>query len=816
MRTTVSPARGRRVRLLYTGLAVFVLLAALTARTVWRAWQERAGQARSAAVFALVEQRMPSRPIEAPGAIAWLREQLAAYRGHLQPRDASVFERLSNEADGVPGELQAAVLAMRPVAAAMSHDLTLPSPVPVPHEGPSRRSLSLLTAHGTTFVVTRRRALEADTASNAFVSRLLEPMAAARPRLEQALGGVARPVRLYALAEDGTLASLPWPSAGETTDGAARGEALQLSSRPTLPSFAPEEFFFRFSEGEQDPVRYSGFYVDLGGRGLVSTLTMPIEVAGGVLALDLSHAVDWDHFAATIAPPLAAVIVRTGAAPAASWAALRAGLADGAPPALRAVMDDAVASEGSSRADVAPISHTVLRDVGAVAAFHVSEQAWLLAFFPSAAPSFPGGAVALLGAVLAVLLTGFEVNRRKAEREADRAARALGEKQNLLNTMQVPLVVVDPNTDEIVSANQVAESIGITRGARFADRVSADPRARAHYDRTQVATGEPRRAYGVPIRVENGSGQAVDQFALVRSVAVTAPIEALAADERHRLAILFLVDPRSDLRLLLEDVESAAHTDERRRLAGLLSHGLDSVADVLRRSLAAGGVRSGSERGQSGAGAGSDRGQTGVRPGSDPGPTPWLAEYLQRRIHVTAWLLDHWHEAPPAHEAVVDAAQAQETLSSLEQIFTAARRDPDLRARLGWTNGPLSHAGHARPFEVAMEWPPEFETTLPVRGGLGFFLTEVLSNAMRHGAPGSAPRVSIRCDRVKKELVFAVENERRDDRARPGSKYGGLALLAGMARLFGWRELTAAPDGNRFVVSWRAPLTRRDRPGRPD
>jgi hypothetical protein len=32
--------------------------------------------------------------------------------------------------------------------------------------------------------------------------------------------------------------------------------------------------------------------------------------------------------------------------------------------------------------------------------------------------------------------------------------------------------------------------------------------------------------------------------------------------------------------------------------------------------------------------------------------------------------------------------------------------------------------------------------TLPVRGGLGFFLTEVLSNAMRHGVAGSGATAS--------------------------------------------------------------------------
>ncbi len=439
---------------------------------------------------------------------------------------------------------------------------------------------------------------------------------------------------------------------------------------------------------------------------------------------------------------------------------------------------------------MSPITHAVVPGRGAIAAFHVSDGAWLLTIFPSVEPSFPGGAVALLGVVLAVLLTGFEVNRRRAEREADRAARALGEKQNLLNTMQVPLLVVDPNTDEIVSANQVAESIGIRRGARFAERISPQPRARAHYERNQVATGEARRAYGVPIRVETRSGEASDQFAIVRSVAVTAPIEALEADERHRLAILFLVDPRSDLRLLIEDVESAAHTDERRRLAGLLSHGLDSLADVLRRSL--------------------------VDDASAVDLPSWLAEYLQRRIHVTAWLLDHWDQPLPPHDSVVDAAQARETLSSLARILDQARRDGDLRARLGWANGPLSGAPEGPSFTTAVDWPDEFEITLPVRGGLGFFLTEVLSNAMRHGAPGSPPHVGIECDRVKKELAFRVENVPRDNRLPPESKYGGLALLAGMARLFGWRDFSAGSANAHFVVSWRAPLKRRDEPGKPD
>lgn len=786
MRTTVSPDRTRRAALLYAGVIVVAVLAVLTARSVARAWDERAAQARTAAVVELVQQRMPSRPVEAPGAIAWLRDQLARYRAHLPPDQSSAFGRLLSEADDVPPELQrtAAVLRM-----AVAHDAP-GHPVQTSYTAPanSRRTVSIVRLPAASAVVTRRLALDASPDSNALVSAVLPVLGRITAALADADLQVARPVRLYVFAEDGTLVSSPFGAPGETTGATIDREALQLSTRPELPSFAPEEFFFRFDDPRGDEVRYSGFYVDLGGRGLVSTLTRPIEIAGqnAVLALDLTHMVDWDHFAATIQPPLAAAIVHTGMGGADTWGGLRRSLPDGAAAPIRSALD-AVGTQGSGA--IEPIAHAVVGGSGAIAAFNVADGAWLLTFFPSTTPAFPTGTVALLAAMLGVLLIGFEVTRRWAEREADRAAQALGEKQNLLNTMEVPLVVVDPNTDEIVSANRVAESIGIRKGAHFADRVSRDPRAQAHYAATQVATTDRRRAYGVPIRVEGDEG-ASDQFAVVRSVAVTAPIEALSADERHRLAILFLVDPRSDLKLLLDDVEGAAHADERRRLAGLLSHGVDPLAEVMRRST--------------------------VLDASVAPSVRWLAEYLQRRIHVTAWLLDHWDSATPAAQAVVDAAQAIETLRSLEGMFAAVRDDRELRRRLGWMNGPLSTAEDGAPFVSSVDWPDEFELTLPVRGGLGFFLTEVLTNAMRHGAPGHPPRVTITCDCVRKEIAFAVENGLREEHVRDPGRYSGLGLLRGMARLFAWQQFQAEGSAGTFRVSWYAAVSRRDRPGRPD
>jgi hypothetical protein len=319
-----------------------------------------------------------------------------------------------------------------------------------------------------------------------------------------------------------------------------------------------------------------------------------------------------------------------------------------------------------------------------------------------------------------------------------------------------------------------------------------DARARAHYERMQVATPEPRRAYGVPIQVADATGVS-ERLAVVRSVAVTAPIDALEADERHRLGILFVLDPDTDLPLFTDDLASTAHRDERRRLSGLLSHGLDTLLRVLHHAV--------------------DQDDADARDF-----TAWLAEYLERRLHVTAWLLDHWDAAvPPPADCVVDAAQARETVRRIERVFAIVRRNPALRARLRWGNGPLAESGDGPVLQVSIDWPDEYQLPLPVRGGFGLFAAEVLTNAVRHGASGTRPSIAITCDPVRQELAAVVENATGPSAApAQGESYGGLSILRTMARLFGWRDLVVAAGDGRFVVSWRAPLTRRDPSGQAD
>jgi hypothetical protein len=607
------------------------------------------------------------------------------------------------------------------------------------------------------------------------------------------------PVRVYVVSDDGTLVSAPWADDG-TPNADARELAL-LSGRPQLPSFAPQEFFFRFPLlPPANAAWYSGFYLDLGGRGLVSTVMMPMEAQGrrGVLAIDLAFDIDWSAFGRSVEGPVAGAAVTGLSAESASWSSFDAALGDDAPASLRKAVA-ALARGDQAPNDVAtPVRQGVAEGSGAVVAFRVADATWLLMLFPLAAPAFPVVPLVLMVGLLALLLAGFEINRRRAEAERRNAEHAFTEKQNLLDTMQVPLVVVDPNTEVIVSSNRAAEAIGLRTGSRFADFVSTDPRARTHYEKMQVATPEPRRAYGVPVRVPTGLGAGAVRHAVVRSVAVTAPIAALDADERHRLGIVFLLEQDSDLPILSEDLASAAHREERQRLAGLLSHGVDTLARVLEHHLK----------------------QTHDTPEARAFGI-WLSEYLERRLTVTGWLLDHWDfEVPEPAEVVIDASQAQATVDRLCQVFELARRDRDLRARLHWSNGVLSEIPPGSPrhavLDVRIDWPAAVVISCSVRGGFGVFVGELLTNAIRHGSPGTVPRLEVTFDRVRRDVQFRLTNSAAAGEGVPGGEaFGGLEIVRVMARLFGW-TLTLERQSDRFVAAWSAPASDRGSSGQAD
>jgi len=816
-------------RLLYLGVFLLAVLVALAALSIRREWRERIGQSRSEAIFQLVQGKIPARPTETPGATAWLNLELRRYRERIaDPEKARLYGEVAEWQDtrSVPPFFSPVrELLARPPGLPRPSDTPaaprlLPAEAPGDGTGPfSLRSQSYVELDGHWFAVTRRKALDSgdlSNVSNRFLSLVTPHLLALSKDLPgvlsrhplPALPGSRPPrvVRLYAVSEDGTLVSLPLAGARlpfdpEASRRAAIEEGREIGGSPERPTFVSNEFYFRFDfTGPADQTFYSGLYLDLGGQGLVATITTPLRDPGlgvrGIAGADLSFDIDWEAFARRIDPPMIAGVVHLPASPAGSqpWTEIGRALPGTQPAALRRAVAALAQRPGASAAESVPnVLHGVVEGQGAVAAFQVAAATWLVVLFPKTQSHLPLIPVLLSAVMLVALLWGFEVNRRRAER-------AFQEKQNLLNTMQVPLIVVDPNTDEVVFGNQAAENLGVLPGSRIGDRVGPDPRARAHYERMQVAKPEPRRAYGVPVRVRGEDGQEENRYAIIRSVAVTAPIEALRADERHRLGILFLVEPDADLALLTEDLESETRRDERRKLAGLLSHGVDTLIRVLAHGL---------------------RGGTGA--GSSTEFVSWLAAYVDRRLRTTAWLLDHWDAEPPMPpDSSIEAGQARATVEGLQSVFALAARDADLRTRLHWDNGVLSERPDlaAPVFTVEMDWPAEHWFTCPVRGGFGFFLGEVLINAIRHGRPGSTPALRIGLDRVRRELVFEVENDLRpgatDRSAERGEAYGGRRILQRLARLFEWRDLDFETRETTYRVSWRIPTSERGDPRRAD
>jgi hypothetical protein len=818
-------------RLLYLGVFLFALLVALAALSIRFEWQQRIGQSRSDAIFQLVQGKTPARPTETPGATAWLNLELRRYRERIaDPAKARLYGEVAEWQDtrSVPPFFA----PLRDLLASPLRHPALPTPVlhpPAdlgePGEPPlSLRAQSFLELDRRWLAVTRRRAIDggslgdSTSPSNRFLavtaphllslSDDLPRLLAAHPL--PALPGSQPPrvVRLYALAEDGTLISLPQPADPERSRRAAIAEGRQFRASPERPTFVSNEFYFRFDfASPESQTFYSGLYLDLGGQGLVATITTPLRDAStgerGMIGADLSFDIDWKELARRIDPPMIAGVVHLAEPPSRShpWTDLESAFpAEQPAPLHRAVTALAAAQrpgEEGTAESVPNVLHGVVEGEGAVAAFQVAASTWLVVLFPKTQSHLPLIPVLLSVVMLVVLLWGFELNRRRAERAQGKAELAFREKQNLLSTMQVPLVVVDPNTDEVVFGNQAAQNLGVRAGSRIGDMVSSDPRARAHYDRMQVANPQPRRAYGVPLRVRGENGEEEERYAIVRSVAVTAPIEALHADERHRLGILFLVEPEADLALLTAELIDGTRQDERRKLAGLLSHGVDTLIRVLAYSLR-------TTRGAAAA----------------PELAAWLAEYVDRRLRTTAWLLDHWQAEPPLPpDSSIEPRQAAATIARLQGVFALAATDADLRTRLHWDNGVLSGRTDAQApvFTIATDWPEDHWFACPVRGGFGFFLGEVLINAIRHGAPGSTPALRIALDRVRRELRFEVENDLRSEpRDGDGEAYGGKSILRRLARLFEWRDLRFERRERTYVVSWSVPASERGDPRKAD
>ena len=345
---------GTRARVLYAGVALFVALAAFTARSIWIgvAASDPARRAPKRSSISSDSARR-SRPTDAPGAMAWLRLELEQYGAASRPTRsrARCTASFAAAGDRVPDELRRAgrrARARRDAAAprsarfaccrrradaerrcAGSGSSTLDGETLRRHAPPRARRRPTLADATSRRIASSTPSCRCSSAAHARRRRARSRAAAAgrarRPRRRVRCASTRSPRTARSSRAVGRIAATIADAVVASWRCSARG--------PALPTFAPEEFFFRFDPAGAPPRRaaYSGFYLDLGGRGLVSTLLRPIAAPRtaqrGVIALDLAFDVDWRAFAAVVEPPVVGAAVDRADAGRASWSALDRGAA---------------------------------------------------------------------------------------------------------------------------------------------------------------------------------------------------------------------------------------------------------------------------------------------------------------------------------------------------------------------------------------------------------------------------------------------------------------------------------------------------------
>src|SRR3954454_19637089 len=142
-----DPERTRRwgSRLLFLGVFLFAVLVALAAMSIRQEWQQRIGQSRADVIFQLVQGKTPARPIETPGASAWLNLELRRYRERIaDPAKARLYGEVAEwqaTRSVPPFSLPLRQLLARPVlSTAMAASPVLVSPDPL-HDPPKPSSL---------------------------------------------------------------------------------------------------------------------------------------------------------------------------------------------------------------------------------------------------------------------------------------------------------------------------------------------------------------------------------------------------------------------------------------------------------------------------------------------------------------------------------------------------------------------------------------------------------------------------------------------------------------------------------------------------
>ncbi|MFV8754652.1 hypothetical protein ACNOYE_29245 [Nannocystaceae bacterium ST9] len=781
-----------------TASLVYYLLAGLIAfaGTFWIAfeWQAQLDGGRTRTLATSHTRRM----VEYPGVEAWLVGLLESAGAQLPYAERQTYDALRLESTDLATMPEAAQrLAERLQAPApLARATTLSSVAPAQATRLEyMRTVQHVHVGDRTLVLTRRRSLSERGPIEPEIERaaahLIALAEAHTPSSDSSFADSPlirsgpQLARFYAVFEDGSV--LIMPVAGSSDDPLAE-QTAQAWRRPLDPSLASLSVFpqFDFGRALAQQVHYTGLYPDVTGLGFVATVSVPVHYSDRAMkmfvAADLTVAIALDRLIAGadkhLQLQIADVVEETATPTWKPWTTLATSLASEAPLELRedvreqTLLEDAIERRPLVWAETAHgvlFAQQIQRDKWLVGLARTPSVPWLpLVFVP----------LSLLGLVVVVERRG-----ARAEHERELAERHARQHDQALELLQLPLVVVDPNDDAIVHANAVAErEFGLVPGRVVHEHlVAGDPRSQKHYHDHQVLAGGRRRAYGVRLRPE-AEGH---RFALIRSISLTHALPEFHAVANHRLGVICPLEGDADLAPLLADALDAARQDERNKLATIIDHGVDVLARVLAARLCS-----------------PDEVDREFR--------RWLADYLFGRLHVTQWILDHWG-GPECRDVdcILGPEHLRAALTRYREVFARVGDDPLLRAQLRWNNGTLASPSDEPAMKIWIDWPDEYRLTTPGEGIFGYFLGEVLINAIKHGAPGVPIEIDVDVDRARRELCVRVRNlllGPADEHAREAKAYGGSAILTELARVCGW-QLARTRERDTFELRWLCPVT---------
>jgi hypothetical protein len=800
-------------------------------------WQRQLDSGRAQMLAELLSTKITPRVIENPGVEAWRMSLLRVAAEQLPAGERDTLLELLPPTER-QHQLPASMVAVGERLHSAAPPLGSRGPITVQHvpEPPAPagadpvealRVVEHVRIDGATLVLTHRRGLFAEQAElpedlrhvAVHLTTLAEGWTEDPPPMPiesgELLLGPPRLTRLYAFVEDGSLMSIAFPHEGERSDPAARTRALEdetaaVRQRPGDLTLTSSSHFTRFDYGDPlgEQTDFTGIYADVGGSGFVATVAVPIEYGDEslkvILSADLTIDIDLERLAAAADPSLQVAL--TGELPEIAtpewqpWTTLHDALPPGVPEQLRKdVWLRKKAEQSSGTWDPkGPVVHGH-GEQGVLFAQQVNRRRWLVGRIEATPPNLPWASLLLVPGLLLGLLLWSGRRELAVTHERDAAREQLGQRLGVLDLLELPLIVVDPNDDMIISGNAIAlERLHITPGRSVHEQLIAnDERSQSHYHEHQLVVGGRRRSYGVYLR-DPDDPERRGRYVLVRSISLGAAQPGLGAAANHRIGLVCEIDDVADLALLLEERVAATRQDERNKLAAIFEHGADTLARVLETSVSD---------------ATTDEQREFCR---------WLAEYLLGRLHVTQWVLEHWG-GPARHDVVciLGPEHLHAGLAQYQRIFALVAATPKLRAQLHWDNGSLSMALPDResPVRAWIDWPESYRLTAPADGVFGYVIGEILINAVKHGAPGLPIELEADIDRARRELSVRVRNEVHPGgdhgNSREDKAYGGLAIITEITRLCGWK-LSTARGGDRFELSLSCPVTLQRRDGEAD